>query len=83
MVKADLQKLGWSEAELKRRRKGDPGKPKVALRLRRETTMTLGDVDQDLLSALALLAGARKATEAIVNDTKNRPLSSSPRTRSS
>lgn len=33
--------LGWSERELEGRRKGDPQKVRIALRLRRETTMTL------------------------------------------
>jgi hypothetical protein len=40
-VREELAKLGWTEAELGRRRKGDAGKVRIARRLRRETTMTL------------------------------------------
>lgn len=35
-----LSKAGWNEAELKRRRKGDAEKARMARRLRHETTMT-------------------------------------------
>jgi len=41
LVRDELKKLGWQERGLKRRRKGDPGKIGIALRLRQETTMTL------------------------------------------
>ena len=40
-VGAELQRLGWDATELQRRRKGDPGKVRLARRRRRETTMTL------------------------------------------
>ena len=40
LVKEELARLGWGERELKRRRKGDPEKVRIASRLRRETTMT-------------------------------------------
>jgi len=40
LVKEELAQLGWGERELKRRRKGDPEKVRIASRLRRETTMT-------------------------------------------
>lgn len=36
----ELQKRGWDEAELERRRKGDEQKIQMAQRLRKETTMT-------------------------------------------
>jgi REP element-mobilizing transposase RayT len=36
-----LKERRWSEADLSARRKGDAGKVKLAMRLRRETTMTL------------------------------------------
>ena len=36
-----LKRRGWSATELVRRRKGDKQKVKMALRLKRETTMTL------------------------------------------
>ncbi len=44
----ELRKLHWEEADLSRRRKGDPTKVGIALRLRRETTMTLSWVAQRL-----------------------------------
>ena len=37
-----LPALGWTEAELAERPKGDPGKVNLARRLRAETTLTLG-----------------------------------------
>jgi hypothetical protein len=40
--------LGWKEDDLRRRRKGDPEKVKLARRLRGETTMTLAWVAQPL-----------------------------------
>ncbi len=41
MALAGLARLGWSEQELHRRRKGDPGKVKLAQELRAQTTMPL------------------------------------------
>ena len=41
IVAAELKRLGWGEAELAKRRKGDAGKAQIAGRLRAETTMTL------------------------------------------
>jgi len=41
IVAAELQRLGWTADELKLRPKGDPGKLRIARRLRTETTMTL------------------------------------------
>jgi REP element-mobilizing transposase RayT len=41
IVLEELQRLGWSEQTLAQTRKGHPSKLGVALRLRRETTMTL------------------------------------------
>ena len=43
-----LKRAGWREEELVERRKGDPKKVKIALRLRRETTMTLAWIAQRL-----------------------------------
>ena len=40
-MREELAKQGWLEADLGRRRKGDPGKVRIARRLRAETTMTL------------------------------------------
>ena len=41
LVHEELQKRGWTEAELMKRRKSDTEKVRIAGRLRRETTMTL------------------------------------------
>ena len=41
MVRRELDKAGWAEPDLERRRKGDRWKVRVATRLRVETTMTL------------------------------------------
>ncbi len=41
LVRSELRRLGWKEAELGRRRKGDKQKAKLAARLRKETTMTM------------------------------------------
>jgi hypothetical protein len=48
IVARELKKLRWGEAELSQRRKGDPAKLRMALRLRRETTMTLSWIAQRL-----------------------------------
>jgi len=41
IIVEELKRTGWSEPDLLKRRKGDPKKLKIALRLRKETTMTL------------------------------------------
>jgi hypothetical protein len=41
IIGEELQRLGWKEADLGRRRKNDPAKLAMAARLRRETTLTL------------------------------------------
>jgi hypothetical protein len=41
IVVRELKRLGWAEADLESRRKGDPGKVRLARQLRQETTMTL------------------------------------------
>ena len=48
IVGEELQRLGWSEADLANRRKGDAGKVAIARRLRRESTMTLRWIAQRL-----------------------------------
>jgi hypothetical protein len=40
-VKEELKAIGWKERDLKRTRKEDPGKGRIARRLRPETTKTL------------------------------------------
>jgi putative transposase len=41
LVKGELKRLRWGENQLTQRRKGDPEKLGIAMRLRQETTMTL------------------------------------------
>jgi hypothetical protein len=48
LVREELAKLGWAEADLAQRRKGDPGKVRIARRLRQLTTMTLAWIAQRL-----------------------------------
>jgi len=36
----ELQRLGWGESDLVARRKNDPGKMAIAVRLRRETPLS-------------------------------------------
>ena len=48
IVVEELKRLGLAEGELNRRRKGDPEKTRIAGRLRRETTVTLGWVAERL-----------------------------------
>jgi hypothetical protein len=44
----ERQRLGWEETELKARAKGDPAKLAIAVRLRRETTLTVKELGQRL-----------------------------------
>lgn len=48
IVRAELRQRRWTQASLGERRKGDPEKIKMALRLRQETTMTLKWIAQRL-----------------------------------
>ena len=48
LVLEEFKKLGWGREELSQRRKGDAQKLRIALRLRKETTMTLSWIAQRL-----------------------------------
>jgi REP element-mobilizing transposase RayT len=48
IIRAELESLGWNRDELRRRRKSDPSKVRMAARLRRETTMTLDWIAEQL-----------------------------------
>ena len=48
VIAEELRRLGWTEAELRGRRKSDPDKLAMASRLRRETTLTVGWIAQRL-----------------------------------
>jgi hypothetical protein len=41
IIAAELEKLGWTEADLVRQRKNAPGKLDIAARPRRETTLPI------------------------------------------
>jgi len=55
IIGAELKRRGWKEEELRRRPKSDAAKMAVAARLRRETTLTLGEI------ARRLHMGSRKS----------------------
>jgi hypothetical protein len=63
----ELAKLGWKEADLAQRRKGDPEKLKIAVKLRAETTMTLSWIAARLqmgaASSLGNLFSVRQAAQ--------------------
>ncbi len=44
IVAEELRRLGWTESELKARRKSDPDKLAIAARLRKETTLTIKSI---------------------------------------
>lgn len=48
LVKEELARLGWQDSHLRQRRKGDAEKVRLATRLRKETTMTLGWIAERL-----------------------------------
>jgi REP element-mobilizing transposase RayT len=48
IIARELKRLGWKEGELSKRAKSDPGKVELAGKLRRETTLTLGQIAQRL-----------------------------------
>jgi putative transposase len=48
VVAEELKRLGWNEKQLRERRKGDNGKVQIASRLRKETTMSLKWIAQEL-----------------------------------
>jgi putative transposase len=48
LLREEMKKLGWTAAELKRRKKGDPAKVALARRLRAETAVSLKWIAQNL-----------------------------------
>jgi hypothetical protein len=44
IVAEELKRLQWTEEDLRRRRKNDPGKLRIAARLRRETILSLRSI---------------------------------------
>jgi hypothetical protein len=65
ILSAELERTGIGPDELERRRKADPLKVKIALRLRQETTMTWDWIAQRLaMGASAYAANSVRATQA-------------------
>lgn len=75
LLRSELDRLGWSDADLVGRRKGDPAKAVIAQRLRSETTMTLRWIADHLRmgspSSLANLLAARR--DSLVKPAGNGP----------
>ena len=77
LAREELAKLGWKEADLAQRRKGDPWKFKIAMKLRAETTMTLnwiaGRLQMGTASSLGNLFSARRAAQGRAGSPTVRP----------
>jgi putative transposase len=56
LLAEELERRGWDEAELKRRKKSDPTKAEMAQRLRRETTVTWDWIARSLLMGASAYA---------------------------
>ena len=48
LIGEELGRLGWQETDLASRRKHDPGKLRIAARLRKETTLTVKQIAERL-----------------------------------
>jgi hypothetical protein len=48
IIAEQLKQMDWTEAEMERRHKGDPGKLALAAKLRRETTLPMKWITQRL-----------------------------------
>jgi hypothetical protein len=67
IISEELRRLNWPEAQLALRRKRDPAKLEIAVRLRRETTLSVKEIAARLhlgtpaSASLCLLAALKKA----------------------
>ena len=59
IVVQELGRVGWQESDLTSHRKPDPGKVRIALRLRQETTLSLKQIAQRLHFGTPKIAGFR------------------------
>jgi hypothetical protein len=59
MIAEELRRLGWSERDLAIRRKNDPDKLAIAVRLRRETTLSIKTIAARVLMGTSNTANAR------------------------
>jgi hypothetical protein len=77
----EIEAVGWKEADMEARRKGDRVKLKLALRLQAETTMTVKWIasgcgwELGRMLITVILASARKSEMTMQKyyDTRNRP----------
>jgi hypothetical protein len=68
----ELQRLGWTEADLLSQRKNAPGKLAMASRLRRETTLTV-----KWIAARVRLGTSKGANRNLHHWMRNHPVSAS------
>jgi putative transposase len=68
IVVEEFRRLKWKESQLDSRAKGDPGKVRIALRLRTETTVTFGWISK------RLKMGSRSYAQNLVYAQKKREL---------
>jgi len=68
IISEEFRRLGWQEADLASRRKRDPGKLEIAVRLRKETTLSVKHIAARLelgtpaSASVCLLAAMREAS---------------------
>jgi len=55
LLAGELVRMGWTEADLMARRKGHPGKVKLALELRAKTAMPVGWIADRLKMVVAVM----------------------------
>jgi hypothetical protein len=67
IIAEELKRQGWSEAQLRQRRKSDPVKLALAARLRRETILTVGWI------ARRLEMGTRQSVATRLQEQKKTP----------
>jgi hypothetical protein len=78
IIGEELHRLGWQQADLASRRKRDPSKLEIALRLRKETTLSVKQIAARLQlgtpasASVCLLAAMRKTTSATPTQTRLR-----------
>ncbi|HTV40144.1 MAG TPA: hypothetical protein VMF08_06200 [Candidatus Sulfotelmatobacter sp.] len=59
IIAEELRRLGWRKNELSRRRKSDPAKLTIAARLRKETTLSLKNIAEQVHLGASKSANAR------------------------
>jgi hypothetical protein len=65
IIAQEMRRLGWKQGQLSRRAKTDPDKVRMAARLRKETTLTMGEI------ARRLEMGTRNTLSAKLQERKN------------